>query len=67
MPDLKTQTNVRVTVYVGETSGQFGNIQISNEVTVPYRLTMHIGEIVLKRLNEMRDAIVNDLIKDGPL
>jgi hypothetical protein len=65
MPDLKTETSVRVTVYVSESYGQFGNIQISNEVTAKCRLTDRVGEIVLKRISEMREAIVADLMREG--
>ncbi len=64
MPDLRTETNVRVNVYVGESPGSFGSIQISNDVAIKCRLTMNVGAIVLKRINEMRDAIVADLMKE---
>jgi hypothetical protein len=65
MPDVKSETLVRVTVYVGESHGQFRNVQISNDVTVQCRLTVRVGEIVLKRINEMRDAIVADLMREN--
>ena len=65
MPDLKTKTSVRVTVYVGESMGGFGNVQISNDVDIECRLTMRVGEIVLKRINEMREQIIADLMAES--
>ena len=65
MPDVKSETNVRVTVFVSESYGGFGNIQISNDVTAKCRLTDKVGEIVIKRITEMREAIVADLMREG--
>jgi hypothetical protein len=63
-PNEKIATFVNVSVNISASPGRFGNVQMSMGIEIPVSMSFRVSEIILKRLNEMRDRLIADL-KEG--
>jgi hypothetical protein len=65
MPDIQDQILLRVTVNVHDSPSTFGDIQIAQGVDLKGKLTARTGEIILKRLADLREQLIADLLREG--